>query len=240
MTIQSIRDSHATPTRSPRWSICVLTVPERSAKLDRLLHRLVPQLDGIDNVVEILINETPIWTDRTSPLNSVGQKRNALIAHSKAEYVSFVDDDDMVSEKYVETMLSLIGRDLLDGHGPDVATFVCRVTQHFKDRVDPPKLCDYSPRFTKNCTVNGRYQRLPNHLPLWRRTLCLPYSEIEKGEDTIWANKMSEQEKTHYPGGYDWASTPEILYDYLYDVRDTVQNGSTGAIDTPTAPPSKL
>ena len=36
---------------------------------------------------------------------SVGEKRNKLINMAKGEYFSFIDDDDLVSEEYVDQVL---------------------------------------------------------------------------------------------------------------------------------------
>ena len=38
---------------------------------------------------------------------SVGEKRNKLIHMAKGEYFSFIDDDDLVSEEYVDQGLLL-------------------------------------------------------------------------------------------------------------------------------------
>ena len=48
---------------------------------------------------------------------SVGEKRNKLINMAKGEYFSFIDDDDLVSEEYVDQVLRKLRKN------PDVVTF---------------------------------------------------------------------------------------------------------------------
>ena len=48
---------------------------------------------------------------------SVGEKRNKLIHMAKGEYFSFIDDDDLVSEEYVDQVLRKIFKN------PDIVTF---------------------------------------------------------------------------------------------------------------------
>jgi len=81
-----------------RWSILVLTIPSRPKMLQRLKDCLEPQLrDG----VELCITKSDL-------VKSVGDNRNRMIEEAQGEYVSFIDDDDLVSPKYVETILPLL------------------------------------------------------------------------------------------------------------------------------------
>ncbi len=66
--------------------------------LERLLAVLQPQMqDGI----ELLIRES----DASLP---VGENREVLRQQAKGDYVSFVDDDDLVSPRFVERILPLL------------------------------------------------------------------------------------------------------------------------------------
>lgn len=81
-----------------KWSICICHVPiyERISSLEKLVNKLLSQIDNcnLENEVEILIE-----TD--NQVVSVGEKRNMLIEKAKGEYICFVDDDDSVCENYV-------------------------------------------------------------------------------------------------------------------------------------------
>ena len=80
---------------STKWSILILTLPQRAAMLGRLLEVLRPQIcDG----VELLIGES-------DPSLPVGENREALRQRARGEYISFIDDDDLVLPHFVERIL---------------------------------------------------------------------------------------------------------------------------------------
>jgi glycosyltransferase involved in cell wall biosynthesis len=79
-----------------KLSILICTLPQRLMKLDRLLCVLEPQLN---EYIEPIIDNTE---------GCVGTKRNNMIERAKGEYVSFVDDDDLVSDDYVSSILNAI------------------------------------------------------------------------------------------------------------------------------------
>src|SRR5437868_14169327 len=76
-----------------KWSILIVTIPRRREKLKELLNLLKPQLIPYLDV-EVVAKE------REHSL-SLGQFRHRMIEESKAQYVSFIDDDDLVAEDYV-------------------------------------------------------------------------------------------------------------------------------------------
>jgi glycosyltransferase involved in cell wall biosynthesis len=84
-----------------KWSICICHYEsdDRIKSLKILTDNLLKQINenNLSEQIEVLIE-----TD-TGNL-SVGQKRNILIDKSSGEYVSFIDDDDNVSEDYIKTI----------------------------------------------------------------------------------------------------------------------------------------
>ena len=83
------------PNRTePVWDILVLSVLQRADKLAKLLKVLEPQLN--DKVAVLILTDNQDY--------DVGHKRTKLLAASQAEYVSFIDDDDMVSKDYVSSI----------------------------------------------------------------------------------------------------------------------------------------
>jgi hypothetical protein len=90
-----------------RWQILIATVQPRTEHLRRLLRVLSPQL--IPGQVEVLVY-------RDGFQRTIGFKRNHLIQSSVGEYINFVDDDDLVSDDYVPTILPLLD-------GVDTVTF---------------------------------------------------------------------------------------------------------------------
>lgn len=217
----------------PLWSICMLTVPERKDKFERARARLEPQIQAANGKtitsgneagnVELLVCETPLCESNETPLNSIGQKRNILLARSRARFVSFVDDDDLVSEDYVSSILEMIA---LDDRVQCVTFNVGVAIRHKLNAagLQREKITRYSPFFENRDTAEG-YERHPNHVAVWSRQICLPYQEIGRAEDTDWAMRM----RWVVPS-YRWKNIDRVLYHYRHDQRDSVQYGNVGRV----------
>lgn len=74
------------------WSILIATLAYRQDKLLELLDGLLPQV--IDADIEVVAL-------RNYGRYSIGAYRQALLDNARGEYVSFVDDDDLVAGSYV-------------------------------------------------------------------------------------------------------------------------------------------
>lgn len=90
----------------PKLSILICTIPERVERFNKLYHSL-PKTDE----VEVLYDPRPRGA------LSVGKKRQHLLEMAKGDYVVFIDDDDSVSEDYVNDILSAADEN------PDCITF---------------------------------------------------------------------------------------------------------------------
>jgi len=85
----------------PTWMILIPTVPARSASFQLLMHRLLPQLKYWAGWVQVCG-----WLNVGQP--RLAEIRDGLLEHAErsgAEYVSFIDDDDMVPEYYVDEIM---------------------------------------------------------------------------------------------------------------------------------------
>ena len=108
-----------------KLSILICTVPSRvDSYFPKLLKKLESQLN---KNVEVL------WLGDDKK-RSVGEKRNNLLSIANGEYVTFVDDDDDISDDYVKTILHYI----VNGKGVDVINFnvMCSVNGGEYKRVD--------------------------------------------------------------------------------------------------------
>lgn len=135
---------------------------------------------------------------------SVGTKRNDLINLAQGEYISFIDDDDMVSSDYCTLILKEIE------HNPDVICF--NAFRNFNGRKDRPVI--YSALFKQDADKQHVYERIPNHLSVWRKDLCLPFQDRNFGEDSEWAIRMRQLIKTS-------RKIDKVLYQYWFDSRTT-------------------
>lgn len=192
-----------------KLSILICSLYERKIRLEHLLEILLPQIGEFSfqpgdvshytgEKVEILI-----CTDNKEL--KVGAKRNKLVESAKGDYVSFIDDDDIVSGEYVHSILNATK------FSPDVINFwAYRFHNGKRDR-----RVDYDIKYDCDKDRPNIYQRMPNHLSVWKRSLVLPYKEINYGEDAEWAARMKGKALTQ-------RKIDKILYSYLFD-QDVTQ-----------------
>ncbi len=177
-----------------RLSILICSLRSRERFLARLLAVLHPQCVATDKPIEILMD------DRGHGV-SIGVKRNALLQRASGDYVAFCDDDDLVSDNYVELVLNALSGDpdcaelrgiyTVDGQNPEPFwhTIACK-EWHKKD---------------------GIYMRMPNHLNAIRRELALKagFPDNSFGEDHEFSKRVQPLLKTQ-------GAIAEPIYRYLY------------------------
>jgi len=174
-----------------KWSILILTMPERKELLWRLLNCLAPQVEKFPLV------ETYIKTSKKDV--SVGDQRQQMLEKASGEYVCFVDDDDLVASDYVEKIYPLL--DGVDYIGFPVHTY--RDGAFFA--------AAYHSLKHKSWNSSKMYaERDLSHLNPIRRELALQGKfEGGYGEDTRWAMRMRDLgivKTEHY--------VPDVMYFY--------------------------
>jgi hypothetical protein len=93
----------------PAWSILIATLSSRQDKLRRLLDVLLPQAEKDGNVEVVALHN---FGER-----HIGDYRQRLLESARGEYVSFVDDDDMVEDDFVPVVMEAMAG------GPDYIAF---------------------------------------------------------------------------------------------------------------------
>ena len=185
-------------------TVLVITLKNRASELKELLDLLYHQAD--QKPVQIL------WLGDNKSLIT-GDKRNAIMSLANGRYLTFVDDDDLITENYIEKILEAID------HNPEVITFLVdkhRNGTHEKfQRFD----IDYQQNYTTvDRAAKRRYQNMvPNHLCVWRKDIIKEaFPPHKKTEDLKWADKQTQ----HYTkeGQYH---INEVLYYYMFDNRTT-------------------
>lgn len=83
---------------APKWSICIPTVVDRPQLFERLRDCLAPQVEQANGQVEVVV----FWNNYERQL---GELRQMLVEDARGDYLNFIDDDDLVVEDYVETIL---------------------------------------------------------------------------------------------------------------------------------------
>ena len=165
-------------------SILILSLESRRHFLDRLLRVLGPQkTEGVEIILEIDNGE-----------NSIGKKRNIALSKATGEYVVYVDDDDLVSEDYVEKILEAI-KSKPDCVSLTAFYFIDEIlhglSYHSINHTSWYDKHDKVLRFT-------RYYRQPGHTNAIRRELALkcPFPEVSWGEDRSFCACILEHLKT--------------------------------------------
>jgi len=189
-------------TGGERWlSILIPTLESRRSECARLCEQIHQQIRFARacDTVELL-------TLRDSGAAAIGSKRNRLIAMASGRFVVFVDDDDTVSDEYVERLLEAIREH------PDVDC-VC-ISGEIDFRGSHRRKMIHSIRFG-DWGYNGEsYSRPPCHITPIRREIAqrYPFAEVNYGEDMEWSMRINR----------DRALEKEIVLDrvlYFYHSR---------------------
>lgn len=158
------------------WSILILTQPSRRDFLARLLKCLAPQLHGRKHEIELLVKEFDSFF-------SIGANRQALVEKAKGEYITFVDDDDLVAKDYVAKLLALM----------DGADYVGFNVECYSDGVFLA-LAKHSLRYERWFTGDDGvlYRDLSYMNPIRRELARRSVIEGGFGEDLRWAARLRE------------------------------------------------
>jgi len=181
-----------------KFQILICSLEKRSKLLWRLLEILMPQTSQNEDVTFLI--------DIDNGEDSIGKKRNRLLKESTADYVAFIDDDDRISNNYVDKILKGIE------NGVDCCSLRGIITENGGN----PLVFEHSIKYNSyktNPVGEVRYERFPNHLNCIKASIAKQFKFPEKnhGEDTDWATQIHKSgliKTEHY--------IPEILYYYDY------------------------
>lgn len=183
----------------PMWDILIPTLGERRALFDRLMGVLMPQVDAAGGRVRVVG-----WFNNGEPtLADIRQRM--ILDPSRARYVSFVDDDDLVSPDYVPEILAAL--DL----SPDYVGFQ---VQCYSDG-NPVAVAYHDLDHGRWVNLSDRYLRDISHLNPIRTTLArradFRRSRRGSGEDRVWAEQIRRGRVLR-----DQVVIPRIMYHYLH------------------------
>lgn len=187
-----------------KLSILIPTLRSRLEKLNELIIELNHQIQN--KPVEVL------WLGDNKSM-SVGAKRNALLSMAKGDFISYVDDDDMVSEDYISIILKAIE------DNPNKTVICFRGEQTTDGKQDLP--FQYNVKFGRNYKMSIDGQRwkvmLPDHLCVWNKSKIIEsFPDKSLGEDHEWARFMAMTYTEE-----DQVLLTDTLYFYDYDKTTT-------------------
>lgn len=180
----------------PILSILICTLEERKTEfLSRILSILEPQINNKDVEIVILTDNGEV---------PIGTKRNLALDSAKGKYVCFIDDDDIVSDGYVDLVL------LKSKEDSDVIVFNGIVTTNGWDIRLAKQGMEY-----EYGEIDNVYYRLPNHLAIHKKeTINERFMDVRTGEDDEWAQRRLKEIKTQ-------SRIDGIIYHY--DFRTTTK-----------------
>ena len=172
--------------------ILIPTIPARSRYLLNLLECLAPQLTRADIGLLILSDDGTL---------EIGEKRNRLLEMARADYVCFIDDDDLVSPNYVSALSGALQS------SPDCVGFKMR---RFYDQIEIGEGIN-SIKCGSYRNEGHTFYRTPGHLNPIRRELAVQigFEPISRHEDMIFAERIFPLLKTE-------VFIDEHLYEYWY------------------------
>ena len=176
-----------------RWTIAILTIPERKLDLTRIKGMLQYQINNSQHVtdIELLINNKS---------GTVGEKRQWCLEHAKGDYINFVDDDDLVAHDYIEKIYPL-----LDG-----VDYVGFMLQHYRngEKMKPTyHSLEYDTWFEDE---DGWYRGVSHLNPIKLEIAKQGAFSGEYGEDFRWA-QLVHPKTSHYIN--------EPMYFYFYSEK---------------------
>ena len=183
-------------------NVLIPTIPSRQHKLERLLESLNKQRDS--NLLISVLNTTNKMT--------IGAKRNAMISQSDSRYISFIDDDDLVSDDYISNILTSIDKNQPDAIGFKIAYFNNGTHSGVIDQSMKYKMFTKEIFKTAGDTSFFSVKKPINHLNPVKTNLVksIGFPDISYGEDKVFSLMLQSRLKSE-----DYID--KYMYHYLYD-----------------------
>jgi hypothetical protein len=187
---------------APTWAILIPTIGQRRDLFLRLMDRLLPQLDAHAGRVRVLA-----WFNHGQPM--LGDLRDQLMLDAGTDYVSFIDDDDLVSEDYVAEIVKALTSK------PDHVGFRLEFTTNGRGR----EIVEHSLKWGRwGRSADGMLFRDFTHIDPIRRELAIKGSfrtiRPHHAEDRQWVKSVRGTLHSE-------EFIPKVLYHYLWDERVT-------------------
>jgi glycosyltransferase involved in cell wall biosynthesis len=196
------------------FTIAVPSIAERLATtLPKILNKLFEQAKGKPVEVMCLLDNKKM---------TLSEKRNIAIMTARGKFISFVDDDDMVEDDYVEKILGAVTLK------PDSLCVVFDVMVHgyavdgtWSTPEKPPvdKVCKYGIEFLE-WNAPDTYFRKPNHVMVYNTKFArsLPAYINVRSEDYFWSMNAWKRMTPDRQVRID-----KVLYHYCFDPSTTQQ-----------------
>lgn len=158
------------------WSVLIPTIPGRENSLQRLLDSL---REKTQRICPELRMEVCLGFDNRE--KSIGAKRESLLQSAQGKYVSFIDDDDDITDAYIEDLWQMI-----------VGNFhVMRLRGQIQQYTFTHSIAN---KLTDKMARGEEFLRPPNHLnPMMADVAKLVhFGDATRGEDLDWTIRMAK------------------------------------------------
>ncbi len=188
------------------WSVLIATIPGREASLQSLLQSI---REKVARLAPDLRVEYCIKFDNKEM--SIGLKREHLLQNAQGKYVSFVDDDDNVTDAYIEDLAATIR-----GQYP-----VMRIRGQIAQFTFTHSLAN---KLDGLMAQNGVFVRPPNHLNPMMADIAklIHFKDATYGEDLEWTLRLAKSNfLTH-----EYQSDMDRIH-YIYNMGTRTLHPST-------------
>lgn len=181
-----------------KLSILICSLWERGEHLNKLLDRITGKPRQEELGIEILVNVD----DRQS---TTGKKRQQLLERATGDYICFIDDDDDISDTYIESVLDAIKT------GPDAVGITVEMTTNGGQLCMAYCSIETAKWFQTTVESKTTYYRSINHLCPVKRELALMAGFPDKtiAEDSTYAYDL-------HPYLSNQVVIPETIYYYKF------------------------
>lgn len=157
-------------------SILICTIDGREHFYERLQNELIRQIKTYNLLGQVQILNSK---DRRGE-HTIGYKRNLLLQNCEGEYFMFIDDDDMICNDALPSIINMI-----KSNNPDVVSLDGIITTDGQN----PRAFVHSLKYTEWFEKDGVYCRPPNHLNPMKTAIGknFRFPEINHGEDREWS-----------------------------------------------------
>ncbi len=157
------------------WSVLIPTIPGREQRLRALIASIQEKVSRLAPELRL-----EICLEFDNYESSVGTKRQRLLEKARGKYLSFVDDDDEITDAYVEDVWAMIRGNY------QTMRLRGRMREYFFVHSTAVKVTD--PMATKE-----HFQRPPNHLNPMLADIAklIPFKNAMRGEDLEWTLALS-------------------------------------------------
>lgn len=159
------------------WSVLIPTIPGREQSLQTLLASI---REKVGRIAPHLRVEYSINFDNRE--KSIGRKRQELLQAAKGKYMSFIDDDDAITDAYIEDL-----RDTIAG-----GFHVMRLRGQIQQYTFTHSLANTLSGMMASGEV---FLRPPNHLNpmLTDVAKMIPFGDAVRGEDLDWTIRLARR-----------------------------------------------